>query len=302
MSNQVFITETGLRDGLQALPEIIPTEFKINCIRELIQAGLTNLEVASFVHPKKVPTMADAEELCQQLEKKEGFTYMGLVLNERGIDRALNTQLDAIQAIVYGTETFAQKNAGYGLEESKQIFQKIMQKARTRDMKVIGGVSVAFGCRYEGKVSEEKILDLVKFLLDQGVSTVSLADSTGMGNPNQVKQLCYAAQDLSQNIPITLHLHNTENKGYANLYAALETGIRHFDTAFGGLGGCPFIPKAKGNIATEDTVHLLNQMGYETNIDIHQVAKVSEKMAGLLKRELPSLMYKLINTPSIKII
>lgn len=300
--SQVFITETGFRDGIQALSEVIPTALKVECIKDLVDAGLKRLEVASFVHPKRVPTMADAEKVCQQLDKRDDVTYIGLVLNERGLDRALNTQLDTIQSIVYGTETFAKKNAGYSFEESKQSFKNIAQKANNNHVGVIGCVTVAFGCRYEGKVAENTVLDLVKFLLDQNITMLNLADSTGMANPQQVKELCYKTKDLAGDIPVSLHLHNTENKGYANLFAALESGVRYFDTAFGGLGGCPFIPKAKGNIATEDTIHMLRQMDYQTEVNINKIAEVSHKISDFLQRELAGMMYKLVGNSDIKII
>jgi hydroxymethylglutaryl-CoA lyase len=166
--------------------------------------------------------------------------------------------------------------------------------AKQNNIVVRGGVQCAFGCRYEGKIGEQVVYDLVKHHLDCGVNEIALADGTGMGNPYQVKKMMEKVVALCGDIPVSLHLHNTENKGYANMIAAIEVGVTQFDTAFGGLGGCPFIEGATGNIATEDTVHMLHEMGFETTIDINKVAMVSREMESILGEKLPGLMYKIV--------
>ncbi len=300
--NQVTIEEQGLRDGIQNLSQMLSTDQKLNFIDRLVAAGLKRIQVASFVHPKLVPQMADAEEVCQRLVKKDDVIYSGLVLNLKGVERAVAAGLDHLSCSISASDLHSQKNARKTLAEAKAAFLDMVKYCQANDIITRGGIQCAFGCRYEGAISKAHVLDMVKSHLDTGIQELALADSTGMGHPAQLFDLMSEVKSLAADIPVILHLHNTESKGYANLYAALQAGVRLFDTAFGGLGGCPFIKSATGNIATEDTVHMLDQMGYQTGIDKHQIAQLSTEMAKRLNQKLPGNMYELLQTKDIKII
>jgi hydroxymethylglutaryl-CoA lyase len=275
----IVIEEQGLRDGLQTLPQIIPTTDKLRWINQLVDAGVSRIQVASFVHPGLVPQMADAEAVFAGLPDRPDVTFSALVL------RHLAISLSASQ-------THSQKNTRMTIAEAKVSVKTAIAKARQHGVTVRGGVQCAFGCRYEGAIDPMVVLDLVRFLLDSGVNEVALADSTGMGHPVAVRSLMPKVLLETGDLPVGLHLHNTENKGYANLCAALEVGIFAFDTAFGGLGGCPFIKGATGNIATEDTVHMLHQMGFTTGIDYSKISPISREIATLLGEKLPGYLYQ----------
>ena len=294
--------EQGLRDGLQTLAHVIPVKKKLEWIDKLIDAGIKRLQITSFVNPKYVPQMADSETLSQQLKRRDGIIYSGLVLNLKGVERAVACGMNHLAVSISASNTHSLKNARKTIAEAQIEFSDMVALAHTHKIVVRGGIQCAFGCRYEGKVSDKHVLNLVENHLKTGVEELALADSTGMANPLQMRQLMKKVLKLTGEIPVALHLHNTENKGLANVFAALEVGIRQFDTAFGGLGGCPFIKSASGNIATEDTAHLLHQMGFETGIDISKVAEVSRDMARILGTELQGMLYKLVDNQDIKVI
>jgi hydroxymethylglutaryl-CoA lyase len=293
MQKQIVIEEQGLRDGLQTIALKIPVAKRLEWIQQLINAGIQRIQVASFVHPKLVPQMADAEKLIKALPSKEQVIFSALVLNVKGMERAMAVGVKSLAISLSASNTHSLKNANKSIADAKLEFQEMTKLALTNSIIIRGGVQCAFGCRYEGKIEEQVVYDLVKHHLDSGVHEIALADSTGMGNPIQVKRVIEKVTQLCGDIPVSLHLHNTENKGYANMIAALEVGVRQFDTAFGGLGGCPFIKGATGNIATEDTVHVLEEMGYTTGVDIQKVAAVSKEMEMMLGEKLPGLMYNL---------
>lgn len=301
-SKAIILEEQGLRDGFQTLSQVIPATKKLEYIDRLVDAGLTRIQVASFVHPKLVPQMADAEAVCEQLDKKEGVIYSGLVLNLKGVERGIAAGLDHLACSISASNTHSQKNARLTLDEAKKAFKEMVSVAKGNDIVVRGGIQCAFGCRYEGQIDANHILDMVDHHLDTGIDELALADSTGMGNPKQLGELIHKVVEKAGNIPVILHLHNTENKGYSNFYAATEAGVRIFDTAFGGLGGCPFIKSATGNIATEDTAHAAKQMGYETGIDIHKIAKISNELESTLGHKLPGQLYQLLGKDDIKMI
>ena len=288
---KIILEEQGLRDGLQTLQTIIPTIKKLEWINALVNAGIQRIQVASFVNPKLVPAMADAEDLIKALPKNEAVIFSALVLNTRGVERAKLTGIKNLAISLSASDTHSRKNTNKSLEEAKVGMKEMVALALQNKIYVRAGIQCAFGCRYEGKISEELVYDLVKFHLDTGAQEIALADSTGMGNPIQMKRMMNKVLALCGEIPVSLHLHNTENKGYVNMVAALEVGIEQFDTAFGGLGGCPFIKGATGNIATEDSANMLHEMGYETNIDIKKVAIISKEMESILGEKLPGLMY-----------
>ncbi|HMO38532.1 MAG TPA: hydroxymethylglutaryl-CoA lyase [Saprospiraceae bacterium] len=301
-NSTVTLEEQGLRDGLQTLPMTIPTEQKLRWIDQLVAAGLKRLQVASFVHPRIVPQMADADELCRRLSRQKSVIYSALVINLRGVERALACGMGHLAISLSASDTHSQKNARMTLEEAQVSFREMVRIARAQGITVRGGIQCAFGCRYEGHIPPARVLDLVKHHLDTGVEELALADSTGMGNPAALQELMAQVLELAGDRPVALHLHNTENKGLANVYAALQAGVRHFDTAFGGLGGCPFIKSATGNIATEDTAHLLHQMGLATGIDIEQVAQVSLEMEAMLGAPLPGMLYRLLQEKGVKMV
>ena len=310
---KIILEEQGLRDGFQSLPEIVPIEKKIEYITRLVGAGLKRLQVVSFVHPKLVPQMADAEELIKHLLSMSDFKdnmpksdsqnpiFSGLVLNTKGVERAAKVGLKHLAISMSASNTHSLKNARMTLDAAKTEFKEMVTLAKSEGITVRGGIQCAFGCRYEGKIREGVVLDLVRHHLDTGIEEIALADSTGMANPVQMRQLMKKVMTLSGDKPVSLHLHNTENKGLANVYAALEAGVRQFDTAFGGLGGCPFIKSATGNIPTEDTAHMLHQMGFETGIDVGKVAAISADFQVFLGRPLQGLMYSLYQNKDIKI-
>lgn len=275
----VFLEEQGMRDGLQSIATFVPTEKKLSWIKSLVAAGCKRIQVTSFVHPKMVSQMADAEALCRALPVFEDVRFSALVLNQKGLERAISAHMIFLAISLSASDAHSRKNTGMNLGEAKEEFKNNMQFALREQRVVRGGIQCAFGCRYAGNIPSDLVLDLIKFQLDSGISELALADSTGMGHPAQLADLLPKAMELCGSVPISLHLHNTENKGLANVYAGLQAGIRHFDTALGGLGGCPFIPGASGNIATEDTAHMLHQMGYETNISIPEIAEISKDVA-----------------------
>ena len=301
-AQKVILEEQGLRDGLQSLPQNIPTEKKIDIINRLVDAGLKRLQVVSFVHPQMVPQMADAEAIIQALPQRDDLIFSGLVLNLKGVERAAATGLKHLAISISASNTHSLKNAHKTLSEAQAEFKDMIALAKTHGIAVRGGIQCAFGCRYEGKIEESKILQLVENHLVTDIDELALADSTGMGNPLSMRRLMEQVLALAGDIPVALHLHNTENKGLANVYAALEAGVRQFDTAFGGLGGCPFIKSATGNIATEDTAHMLHQMGFETGIDIGKVAAVSRDFQAYIGTELQGQMYRLWGNKEIVII
>ncbi|WP_350288910.1 hydroxymethylglutaryl-CoA lyase [uncultured Croceitalea sp.] len=299
---KVILEEQGLRDGFQTLTQVIPTEKKLDYIDQLVDAGIKRIQIASFVHPRLVPQMADAEEVCKNVTKKDGVIYSGLVLNLKGVERGIAAGLNHLACSISASNTHSQKNARLTLTEAKRAFKEMVKLSKINDVTVRGGIQCAFGCRYEGKVDANHVLDMVDHHLDAGIDELALADSTGMGNPKQLGELMEKVMEKANGVPVILHLHNTENKGYSNFYAATEAGVRIFDTAFGGLGGCPFIKSATGNIATEDTAHTAHQMGYETGLDINKIASISREMEATLGYKLPGQLYQLVDNDEIKMI
>ena len=302
MTEQIIIEEQGLRDGIQNLDTPLTTGQKVRLIEKLVDAGIRRVQIASFVHPKLVPQMADAEAVCKAVNKKKGVLYSGLVLNVRGVQRGIDAGLDHLACSISASDTHSQKNARKTLIEAKESFGEMVNICREAGIKVRGGIQCAFGCRYEGKIGHDHVLDMVKHHLDKDIEELALADSTGMANPRHLGELMSRVIEEANDTPIILHLHNTENKGYANVYAALNAGVKIFDTALGGLGGCPFIKSATGNIATEDTIHMLHQMGYDTGADLKAISQLSSELSTHLGYVLPGKMHTLLSNPDIKII
>jgi hydroxymethylglutaryl-CoA lyase len=287
INNLIHLEEQGTRDGFQVEAIHIPTELKIKWIEQAVEAGVKRIQMSSFVHPKLVPQMADAEAVCEGVSKKEGIIYSGLVLNVKGVERAIKSGLNHVAISMSASETHSRKNTNKSIQESLIELAQMAQVAKEAGLIVRGGIQCGFGCRYEGNISEQFVIDLVKHHLDLGIDELSLADSTGMGNPVQMKRIMSQIVPMAGNLPVILHLHDTEGKGIANMIAAIECGVNYFDTAFGGLGGCPFIKGATGNIATEDVIHCLHQMGYETEINNLKMIELAKEVEIFLGRKLP---------------
>ncbi len=283
---KITIEEQGPRDGFQVEKKQIPTEMKVYFINRLIESGLKRIQVTSFVNSKYVPQMADAEEVIKNINKIEGVIYSGLVLNVKGVERLVNSGLTHIAASISASNTHSLKNTNKTLNESMAEFEEMIRVAKSANLTIRGGLQCAFGCRYEGKISEQKVIDLAKRHLDFGIDEIAIADSTGMGNPAAIKRVMTEIVNYANEKPVILHLHDTEGKGMANMLAGMEVGVSIFDTAFGGLGGCPFIKGATGNIATEDAVVMLEQMGIKTGIDYLKISQLSKEMEAFLERKL----------------
>lgn len=289
---RVTLIEVGPRDGWQSEPISISTLDKIALIDGLSASGLQAIQVTSFVSPVRVPQMADAEAVCAGIARRPGVEYSGLALNLRGVERAAGARLDKVDISSSASDTHSRRNTGMGLEDAAREVHAMAARARALGLRVRAGVQCAFGCAYEGGVDPRRVLNLIRGLAACDVEEVLLADSTGMANPAQISRLIEDAIPLLGDIPLVLHLHDTRGMGLANVLAALQQGVSRFDTAFGGMGGCPFIPGASGNIATEDTLHMLSAMGIETGVRIDHVSGVSTRMASLLGRALPGRLYR----------
>jgi hydroxymethylglutaryl-CoA lyase len=293
-ATSIELIEVGPRDGLQREKTPISTEDKIEMIHQLVTAGIRSIQVTSFVHPKYVPQMADAEAVCRGINKQEGVIYSGLVLNMKGLERAHDAGLTHVDMSVSASNSHSQKNANRTLEEAMSGFAIMVHKARSMNLSVRAGIQCAFGY-YEPDVTQDLVLEIAESHMRLGVDSVALADSTGMANPHQIKAMLTALKPIVGETPVVLHLHDTRGMGLANVVAAIEAGCTHFDTAFGGMGGCNFIPEALGNIATEDTANMLHAMGYETGINIEQVAVASLMLQERIGQPLPGKLYQLVN-------
>lgn len=265
----VVLREVGPRDGLQNEARLLPLEEKQELIRRLLAAGLRHIEIGSFVSPKAVPQMADTDQLCRTVPRPPGVVYTGLVLNARGYDRAAAAGVDAVNLALAVTETFNRRNQGAAPGESMAVFRDLVQRARADGKACSITLGTAFGCPFEGEVPEGTVLRFVEQAAGYGVELITLADTIGVAVPTQVVRLVRAARRVAgPDVAIGCHFHNTRNTGLANAYAALEEGAALLDASVGGTGGCPFAPRATGNIATEDLVYMLERMGVATGVDL----------------------------------
>ncbi|MGR8921168.1 MAG: hydroxymethylglutaryl-CoA lyase [Gammaproteobacteria bacterium] len=290
MAERIEIVDVGPRDGLQSQPTLVDTDTKLELIGRLVAAGVRRLEVASFVNPKRVPQMADADAVIAGLPAAPGVSYIGLVLNQRGLERALDSRIDQVNCVMVTTDTFCQRNQGTSADE--MLGQVVEMTARARDAGRFVGVTVAasFGCPYEGEVPRARVCDIVRRLVDAGADEIALADSIGVAVPSDVAALVAEVQPLLGDTPLRMHFHNTRNTGIGNVYAAATAGVRIFDASCGGVGGCPFAPGATGNVGTEDVLYLLHRMGFETGIDIDAVIATARWLEGPLGASMPAMM------------
>ena len=289
----VEIVEVGPRDGLQNEDKTLPPQTRAELCDKLAAAGLSRVEAASFVNPKRVPQMAGAEEVLAAIERKPGVTYAGLVLNEKGYERAVEAGVDEVRYAFPVTDTFARRNQNTTAADAADLAGRLVERARLDGVRVSITFIVAFGCPFEGRVDPKVVLDLAARVVDMGPDEIVLADTIGVGVPSQAREL--VGEVSASGITTGCHFHNTRNTGFANAVAAIESGATVLDSAVGGTGGCPFAPQAAkkvGNIATEDLVYLLHGMGHDTGLDLEALIEVAAWMAEQLEKELPGQVYK----------
>lgn len=298
----IELVEVGPRDGLQNEPEIVSTSDKLAMIGRMLDYGARRLEVASFVHPKRVPQMADAEAVIAGLPDIKDVTYIGLALNKRGVMRGLETRsagakdgkgrgIDQVGCVIVASDTFGQKNQGQTIAQGIAENREMIRFAKAEGMSAQITISAAFGCPFEGDVKADTVLAIAEEMAAEGPAEIALADTIGVGVPGQVSELYGRLGELlGGKIPMRCHFHNTRGTGIANAWAAFEAGVTVFDASLGGLGGCPFAPKATGNIATEELIYLMNKSGVQSGVDLTQVIATNHWFADILKRELPSLV------------
>ncbi len=279
------LCDVGPRDGLQNEPDVLPAQTRAELGNRIAAAGLPRIEVASFVRAERVPQMADAEAVVAAIERRDGTQYAGLVLNAKGYERLRATGLDRVNCTLAATEEFNRRNANMSLGDATAQVRGIIAAS---ELPTTGTVSVAFGCPFEGRVDPGRVAELCESLT--AADELVLADTIGVATPTQVRRLVERVSILGR--PVGVHLHNTRNTGYANAVAALEAGATVLDASIGGLGGCPYAPKATGNVATEDLVYLLEGEGVETGVDLDALVAVSEWLAGLLGRRLEGYVYR----------
>jgi hydroxymethylglutaryl-CoA lyase/(R)-citramalyl-CoA lyase len=286
----VTVFDVGPRDGLQNEPDVLSPQVRAELVGRLVDTGLRAVEVASFVDPRRVPQMAGAEDVVAALNRAEGVVYAGLALNERGYERLVASGLDEVRFAFGATESFNRANQNASVEESLAAALRIVARAREDGIQATVNLSVAFGCPFEGPVEEARVLELAERVAAAGPDMILLADTIGVAVPVQVRSLVSQTAELG--LPVGGHFHNTRNTGYANALAALEAGAIALDASVGGLGGCPFAPRATGNIATEDLVYLLHGEGVETGIDLDALIAVSGWLESVLGRRLEGQLYR----------
>ncbi|PPR09362.1 MAG: (R)-citramalyl-CoA lyase [Alphaproteobacteria bacterium MarineAlpha11_Bin1] len=294
MTNQreIEIIDVGPRDGLQNESKILSIDTKVAFIRKLVDAGIKRMEAVSFVNPKRVPQMAEAEEVLGALPEDDGVTYIGLVLNRRGLDRALAAGCKEVNYALVASDTFSQKNQGTTIEQAVAVYEDIAAESKIAGVRCSLTISTAFGCPFQGEVPPERVIDLVERVAGDETYEIALADTIGCAVPSQVTELFSAVMDISPGARFRAHFHNTRNTGLANCYAAVEAGVQSIDSSAGGIGGCPFAPRATGNVPSEDLVYMLDRMGVETGIDINKLIAVGDWIGEQLGHVIPAMIGK----------
>ena len=300
IQEQVILEDEVLRDGLQMESRLFSLEEKENILRGLIEAHVQRIQIGSFVHPKLVPQMADTDALVRKvIGDIRGVVLTGLLLNRKGLERALSCGLSHASMSVSASDTHSRRNTNQSAEEALAVMTGLIAEAKQAGLTVRGGVQCAFGCAYEGTVPEERVLKIASALTGSGADELNLADTAGMGNPRMVRSLVLKVRELHPRLKVSLHLHDTRGLGLANMFAGYEEGVRMFDVCAGGLGGCPFIPGAAGNVPTEDAVHMFERLGVHTGIDVVTLSKVIEELEGLLSRRLPGHMSRVLRAKGV---
>ncbi len=290
-STSVELIEVSPRDGLQDEPVHLPTESKVALIERALDAGVTRVEAVSFVRPDRVPAMADAEEVIAMVSRRSGSRLAGLVLNERGLERALSAGVDEVNVVVPVSETFCRRNQGTGVEGAVAMWTRVAFEATAAGVAASATLAVAFGCPYEGVVAPNRVRDLARRMAATGAFEVVLADTIGCAVPPEVELLVKSVAD-DTGLPVRVHLHNTRNTGFANAVAAVGAGAAALDASIGGIGGCPFAPGAAGNIASEDLVHLLDRMGITTGVRVDGLLEASRWLADTLGHPVPGQLVR----------
>jgi hydroxymethylglutaryl-CoA lyase len=287
----VKVREVGPRDGFQNEPEVIPTDSKVRLIDMLARTGLERLEVTSFVRADVIPQLADARDVLERIDAPSGVALSVLIPNERGLDNALEMRerFHEVNLFLSASETHNQRNVNRSVEESLSGIERVVERARAEGLRCEGVISTSFGCPYEGHVPPERVFAFARRLAGAGAQEIGFGDTTGMANPVQVRAFFEDARiALGRGVELTAHFHNTRGQGLANAVSALDSGVRSFESSFGELGGCPVPPGATGNIASEDLVSMLHEMGYDTGIDIEKLLEASRAVRDVLGRPLTS--------------
>ncbi|WP_146816250.1 hydroxymethylglutaryl-CoA lyase [Halobacillus faecis] len=292
---KVTIKEVGPRDGLQNEPVEVPLQDKVAWIDLLSEAGYSYIEFSSFVHPKWIPQLKDAKEVAEMISRKKGITYAALVPNRRGLESAIDTDVDEVSVFMSASDTHNKKNINKSIEETYPVLKEVVQEAKLEGKSVRGYVSTVFGCPYEGAIATDQVARVSECLLEMGIDELSLGDTIGVANPRQVDQ---ALSEWKQWLPfdkLAMHFHNTRGMALSNVLVSMQHNITTFDAALGGLGGCPYAKGASGNLATDDLVHMLHQMGIETGIDEEKLKEAAIYIQRVLNKALPSHQMQVIN-------
>ena len=295
MNNRVEIMEVGLRDGLQNVDQHISVDDRLAIIDGLIDSGIKNIQVASFVNPKRVPQMAMAEDLAKRIDRKKGVEFSGLVFNQKGVERALNCGLNKIETSISISEIYSQKNLAMDISKSLKNLKYIVSMAKSNSMNIRAGLQCVWGYEDNEAFNHLVVIERLKEIIGMGVKRISLCDTSGLADPRKLSKLLDEVLSLFSDIEISIHLHNTNGLGLVNLFTALDFGIREIDTSLGGIGGSPFIKDSKGNIATEDAVYLMEAMGYDMGVDLKKISKLSRTLEKKIGRKyFGGTIYKLI--------
>jgi len=295
---EIEILEVSPRDGLQNEKTILATEDKVELVERAVRAGARRIEVTSFVNPARVPQMADADELMTALPRHEGVRYAGLVMNRRGLDRALARNVDEIDVVVVATDTFCQRNQGMSTAEACETAAELVAEARAAGVSSTITVGASFGCPFEGEVPTDRLREVVQRVVDAGPDELALADTIGVAVPSDVKARLGLARELAgSDMPLRVHLHDTRHTGVANAVAAVESGVATLDASIGGAGGCPFAPNATGNVATEDLVYLFDRMGIASGLDLASTTATAAWLEERLGTPLPGALLRAGNFP-----
>lgn len=288
---RIYIHDVAMRDGLQIEPIFVPTEQKIHMVNALSKTGLKKIEVTSFTSPKAIPALRDAEDLMKAIDRHPDVTYVALIPNMKGAERALSCAVDELNLVLSASETHNLANTRMTREQSKRIHADIIKAAKGKAAVNIS-ISTAFGCPMEGDVPASEVIALGDWFVEHGATGVTLCDTTGMANPGQVLQICNGLTERWKDIELTLHFHNTRAMGLANALIGLQCGITRFDAALGGLGGCPYAPGATGNVCTEDLVHMFETMGCDTGVNLDALIDCSLMLPGMVGHDCPGQVAK----------
>src|SRR5476651_1961083 len=286
----VEMVEVGPRDGLQNESVLFSTSQKLEFIGRVIDAGARRVEAASFVNPKLVPQMADAEAVAAALPRREGVIFIGLVLNKRGALRAIEAGMDEVGAVCAASDGFAARNQGMTSDASLAMCCEVVRLAREHGRRAQITISTAFGCPFDGEVDPSRVVEMARLAAGAGPVEIAIADTIGVASPGEVSKLVESVAAAIRPLPVRVHFHNTRNTGLANVWAAVEAGAKTVDASLGGIGGCPFAPRATGNVPTEDVVYMLQRSGYQTGLDIDRLITSARWLAGAMGRDVPGML------------